>query len=417
MTLRRKRPARRTVSIVTGIRIPHDAISKIVAQQYQVLTDAGYDCCVFVHYSAFGNVREDNGELEAGQPLSGEPAVDDRIDDPQVDLGDGGIDSADEVMVGDSWQLSKNDRYLDSDVVILHFGIHYDLFNSLLIPHPKAKRVVHFHNVTPPELLSGYTQRAAFGGLAQLSIADRADAVWSDSPHNTESLFEHTSVDPSLVKPMELCVPEMDDVVAAASRPHPHAPVILLAVGRFVEAKGQLDLVRAIAGLGFDTRWRVCCVLAGSPENSDAAYLRRVHEFVASAGLADLVEFRFDLLDDELVDLFVEADVFVSPSYHEGFCVPVVEALASGCRVIATNAGALVDTVGGHGRHVVPGDVDVLSDVLAEEIALVLAAREPGSAAQANDRERRASARRYVGIFGPDAFAHRTLSAVEALLG
>ncbi len=59
------------------------------------------------------------------------------------------------------------------------------------------------------------------------------------------------------------------------------------------------------------------------------------------------------LTDSEIQSLYEEADVFVYPSLYEGFGLPVLEAMASGCPVIASNVSSLPEMVGdaGHSRR------------------------------------------------------------------
>src|SRR5207248_6724789 len=65
--------------------------------------------------------------------------------------------------------------------------------------------------------------------------------------------------------------------------------------------------------------------------------------------LADRVHFMGQVSDDQLRDAYRSADLLVIPSRHEGFCIPVIEAMACGLPVLAARAGALPETVGGAG--------------------------------------------------------------------
>src|SRR5205823_4133199 len=96
--------------------------------------------------------------------------------------------------------------------------------------------------------------------------------------------------------------------------------------------------------------------LLGSGTFSDQPYLARLREFVAARGLGAAVHFHLDADDAELARLLAEADALVIPSFHEGFCVPVIEAMASGCFVVCSDAGALPETSGGLGRLFPAGD-------------------------------------------------------------
>ena len=70
--------------------------------------------------------------------------------------------------------------------------------------------------------------------------------------------------------------------------------------------------------------------------------------------------------DDELAVYYQLADVYVSLSEHEGFCVPLVEAMAADVPVLAYAAAAVPDTMGGAGVTFFPKDLTVASEVLGE---------------------------------------------------
>ncbi len=131
------------VSIVAGLCARHDAITNSVLLQASVLSDAGYDVQILAQHA---DVREL----------------------PEVRV------------VPDPWQLQMDAHYRTSELVVFHYGIHYGLFDALLLPHELARRVVHFHNVTPPHLLDGVTRVQAQRGLEQIAIASGADVVWCD---------------------------------------------------------------------------------------------------------------------------------------------------------------------------------------------------------------------------------------------
>ena len=79
-----------------------------------------------------------------------------------------------------------------------------------------------------------------------------------------------------------------------------------------------------------------------------------------------MVDFHFDVSDSQLTESLLKADVLIMPSYHEGFCVPVIEALICGCFVICSDAGALPETSGGLGRTFAVGNGSELVERLEE---------------------------------------------------
>src|SRR5699024_12298591 len=81
-------------------------------------------------------------------------------------------------------------------------------------------------------------------------------------------------------------------------------------------------------------------------------------------GLRDAVDLVSGVDDDELAELVGTAEISVVPSMYEGFSLPAVEAMSSGCALVATGAGALPEVGGtddGAARLVEPGDVDGLA--------------------------------------------------------
>src|ERR671918_1169644 len=290
------------VALVTGLCQHRDAISNAVMAEREVLVAAGHEVTVFTHFT-------------------------DRLAGDEV------------VVIVDPWKLQQVPAYRDADVVVFHYGIQYELFNALLLGHPRAALVVRFHNVTPPALLDGDPAAAAARAIDQISIADRAHVVWSDSRHNTDVLVTHADVERDQVRLLPLCVP----MVEAELRPRVAHPRL-----------------------------------------------------------------RIDVTDDELHASYAGADVFVSPSHHEGFCIPVIEALANDCVVVTSDAGALPDTVGGFGDVVPAGDSAALAAALGRAIT---EARDPDRAAGAPAR--RAARASYLAQFGPTRFAARLLDEVQ----
>jgi glycosyltransferase involved in cell wall biosynthesis len=325
------------IAIISGVCVEHDAISNTMRDQKTLLEEAGNQVQLFAHSA-------------------------DRC-------------TAEEVKVlTDPLSLAADPYYRDADLAVFHFGVHYQMFNALLLGHA-PRRVVHFHNVTPPEILQGAARALSVSSLDQLSLAEYADEVWSDSAHNTDVLCANTGVRREQVHQMELRVPLADHPLPLRFAA-PGEPVNVLTVGRFVEAKGTLDLVRAVSSLDA-TLGPVRLLLVGSTTFSDAAYMKGLCSELDC--LPDHVEaVVIEGPDDQqLVELYRSAHVFATASRHEGFCLPVFEALASGCRVVATDAGALSDSVGPCGEVVPVGDVAVLANAIAEQVV----------AARADDEE------------------------------
>ena len=135
----------------------------------------------------------------------------------------------------------------------------------------------------------------------------------------------------------------------------------LLAVGTVTPRKGHLLLIDALAGLR-DLDWRLTCI--GSLER-DAATVATLRSAIAAQNLADRIVLAGECAPAILSAAYRSADLFVLPSYEEGYGMVYAEALAHGLPVIATTAGAIPDTVPADASLLVPpGDAAALREAL-----------------------------------------------------
>jgi glycosyltransferase involved in cell wall biosynthesis len=137
-------------------------------------------------------------------------------------------------------------------------------------------------------------------------------------------------------------------------------PPILLCVASLTPRKGQEILLRALARLR-RLDWRLRLV---GPER-DPAFARRVRRLARAFSLADRVELTGALASARLPQEYRAADLFILPSYHEGFGMVVAEAAAHGLPIVASGAGAIAEAAAGS-RHrlVAPDDPRALAHAL-----------------------------------------------------
>ena len=138
-----------------------------------------------------------------------------------------------------------------------------------------------------------------------------------------------------------------DQLFTRGRKPAP-PPVQLVYAGKLWNAKGLPWLLKALGTLG-DPEWRLHLVGGGSGEEKDQC-LRLARE------LGDRVVIHGQVPQARLAELFRQAHIFVLPSLFEGLPLVVLEALASGCRVVATD---------------LPGVLEVAAGVSADFIRLV----------------------------------------------
>lgn len=247
------------------------------------------------------------------------------------------------------------------DVHMFEFGIRYALFDALPLVSVSTPTVGVFHNVTPGEFAETVDEfRVIERSLAQMHHLRFAHHVMCVSEFNRQTLLAAGFPDEKLS-----VVPFPHDRVGSsggvAQRNTETGMTEFLFVGRIAPAKGVRDLLnawRAVIDAG-TTRARL--TIAGSAALSDPALLGRVQREAAEGGGRADVRLILDPDDSRLAEIYAGSHCLVIPSYHEGFCIPVVEALSAGCYVIGSDAGNLPFIIGECGTVVPVGDSRALA--------------------------------------------------------
>jgi glycosyltransferase involved in cell wall biosynthesis len=253
------------------------------------------------------------------------------------------------------------------DVTIFHFALPSPMtaaFASL-----DGARVLQYHNITPAAFFSPYDpavfRRAALGRDELRSLAGHVDLALGDSDFNRREL-EAMGFAPTGVMPIAV---NTERITAAPRRPALEkilgdGLINILFVGRIVPNKRIEDHIR-LAELYkryVDSYYRFIFVgrYDGLP-----AYYAQVRALIAEFQmLPDRFWFTGPVADDDLAAFYRWADVYLSLSEHEGFCVPLVEAMAADVPVLAYAAGAVPETLGGAGVLFEPKDLELAAEML-----------------------------------------------------
>ena len=253
------------------------------------------------------------------------------------------------------------------DVTILHFAIASPLTQAFAAL-PRG-RVLHYHNVTPAKFFAPYDPavfRIATLARQELAwLASRTDLALGVSEYNRRELdaagFPRTGILPLA----------MDLDRLADARPVPSLQKWLndgltnfLFVGRIAPNKKIEDIVRLAEHYKryVDAHYRF--IFVGRYEGLPR-YYNMVRAFIAELGwLGDRFLFTGPVPDDELATYYRAASVYISMSEHEGFCVPLVEAMAADLPVLAYSCTAIPDTLGGAGVQFSPKHFEMAAELL-----------------------------------------------------
>jgi glycosyltransferase involved in cell wall biosynthesis len=255
------------------------------------------------------------------------------------------------------------------DLLLLHFSIGNEVFTPLA--NIAARKVLVYHNVTPPEFFAGITPYVALfaeRGLRQLAtLAPHVDLAVGVSEFNRRALadagFGRTAVMPVLVDWRVYDVAPDPSVVSNWS----DGGTKLLFVGRISPNKRQDQLVRLLAYYRRCIEPEARLILVGS-HRDQPEYHFRITELARALGLGDAVTFTGGVTLAELIAYYRVASAFVSVSQHEGFGVPLLEAMRFDVPVVAQDTSAIGETLDGAGVLVKDADLPAI----AEATALVL---------------------------------------------
>ena len=208
--------------------------------------------------------------------------------------------------------------------------------------------VVDYHNLTPvAQLLRWSPDMAHLAGWGRgqlVDLAARAVLGIGDSTFNAEDLtaagFGRVAVVPILLDVADLRHDQPRPVAGRRGRRW-------LFVGRLVPNKAQHDIVLALAWYRAVHDPDAELHLIG--RDAAPAYTAALRDLVAELGLQAAVHLVGGVDDRRLAREYNDADVFVCLSDHEGFCIPVLEAMANDVPVVAYASSALPETVGSGG--------------------------------------------------------------------
>jgi glycosyltransferase involved in cell wall biosynthesis len=255
-------------------------------------------------------------------------------------------------------------------VCLFHFSIGSAA--GRLIYHAPDRLVSIYHNITPAHFFMGFHPHLAglcYHGRRELAaFAPRTELALGDSEFNRRELEEagyaKTGVLP-IVLDLEVYERPPSPVVR---RLYDDTRTNLLFVGRIIPNKRIDDLIRVFAAYQRYVNPVSRLLLVGDYRGHER-YLERLLDMVDDLRLDEVV-FAGQVDDDDLYGYYRLADLFLCLSEHEGFCVPLQEAMVFGIPVIAYEAGAVRETLKGGGillREKRPEVVaELIGDVLTD---------------------------------------------------
>lgn len=236
------------------------------------------------------------------------------------------------------------------DLLVFHYSLYCENYKKYL--EFPGKKILIYHNITPPEYFSAYDKGVAeFCRLGRelLPQLRECDLALGDSEYNRLELLdmgfkpENSGVLPIFI--------DYENLKAKAARNGPMAgyekSFKVLFVGRAVPNKRIEDLLRAFFCYNRCINNKSNLFLVG-PSWVDR-YDAQLRWLLDSLGLWQNVHFTGRVSDEDLASCYRDADVFLSMSEHEGFAVPLVESMAFDLPLLAYSSTAIPHTLSGAG--------------------------------------------------------------------
>jgi glycosyltransferase involved in cell wall biosynthesis len=264
----------------------------------------------------------------------------------------------------------QDEHFAQSDLYIYHYPSRHELMESIR-GIDRGTVIFYYHNVTPPELWGSEVDREELiRGVEGKALAHYADLCIADSPMNKQELVEiGYDADRIFVLPLIVDLerftpgardPELVERYGLADQK------VLLFVGRMAGNKRIDLLIEALLQVKEQIP-DVKLILVGDTEGSPAyrEVVAAARARAAELGVTDSVIWTGE---QKPLPYYRLADVYVTASLHEGFGVPLIEAMACNVPVVASRAGAMPWVVGDAGLLCEPRD----AGDLAEKVLMIL---------------------------------------------
>lgn len=232
------------------------------------------------------------------------------------------------------------------DALLLSFSTFQPQLPALLrLP---CRKIVYFHGVTPVELLLEHDPTSAYWSskaLLQLPQLAHCDHFIANSHWNLEDLLKHFEHRPGeehldVIPPITPGLPVFREPPRVQPQCDPFEVMVVGRVAPHKKIEWAIEIVARLVNKGFDVHLRII-----GPAHNDH-YLSLLKCSNNTLQLQDRVRFEGQVTQAELIDAFHQANALLITSEHEGFCIPVLEAMHMGLPAII-RVGTAASEVGG----------------------------------------------------------------------
>jgi len=239
------------------------------------------------------------------------------------------------------------------DDYVLYFFSIFDKHLEKILGLTVARKIAYFHGITPPKLLQVFDPELSVAckqALGQLPELARFDMLAANSAATAHDLVQSFAPGDRHVDSVRIIPPCLRSTRAYpdAVRPLGSSQARLLYVGQLRSHKRVEHLLELFAAYRLSCPAAECWIVGAEPDPAYRAYLGWVER--SQLGLPPgSVQWLGKVSDERLQAIYRSTSVYVSMSEHEGFCLPLLEAMAAGLPVFGYALPAVQEVLGNGG--------------------------------------------------------------------
>jgi len=266
-------------------------------------------------------------------------------------------------MKNEALPYTNFDKIKSNDILIYHHSFASDLVDFLLPLQNKI--ILIYHNITPSHFFIGVDEKIVAGcilGRQQLDkLKNKVEIGLTFSKFTEQELNEKGIKNTGVISAiLNRGIQKFEKNVSFENKFHDY--VNILSVGRLVPHKKIEDLLKAFAFYNKCLNNKSQLFIIGKYDSSEP-YFQWLQNVINTLELKN-VNFLSDVSDEDLESYYEIANIYLSMSEHEGFCVPLVESMHHKVPILAYGAAAIPETLDGSGILVKEKNFEEIAEII-----------------------------------------------------
>lgn len=248
--------------------------------------------------------------------------------------------------------ICKLPKITKNDVLIYHFGISDNKILKI-IKNISCKKVLYYHNITPAQFFINYSisswEKCLLAREELVEMKNIFDYCWSASSYSKKELLDVGYKCPLAVLPILIDYNDYNQHLGeeVLKKYGDDDWVNIIFVGRIAPNKKQEDIIKIFAYYKKYINSKSRLILVGNHEGMEQYYYK-LNNYIKLLDIEDVI-FTGRISFNDILAYYNIADIFLCMTEHEGFCVPLIEAMYFDVPIVAFESTAVTETLGGAG--------------------------------------------------------------------